>query len=569
MAYSLKSVHYKNQQRKILLQNENGPCPLLAAANALLLSAQITLPPSSVRNNVASIDDVVNMLAGHALKRHMDHNNNTNNGTETNNDGGGNPDVNAAATAHHIDELLKLFPSLQHGMDVNPKFTLGPTGCEYTNGLGAFDIMGVDLVHGWLIDVEQDSDTASIIGSKSYNELVEIVITGNEAMEKADVLRKKMNKVLSTNEPDVDGALNTHQDEAKEEKMVDQNNDTVASSTIEGEEVGDSSKDLKSMKENENDKDTEDIKEGNPSNEEEKEKDDDGSIEQNQQDSRMNIIDTKELENMQHELQELDKAANTGLIVKQFLDTTCHQLTYTGLMELHTYVKEGHLCVFFRNNHFATLTKNEGILYLLVTDLGYAGVQEVTWEKLDDITGDTELYDGKFCKSQINSINPASAGPNLNPEQLLAQRGQSDADYQLALELSRTGQVNSGTLADREGDLIAAATELSLQEYNNQGHGTVANLNPTSNANVVGGQVNSQESTGVDQETSDALAYDLQMRMNEERDRAVAMRLQAQLNAADTVNNTTNNTDPRSTFEVSQETRRRRGGDRDSGCFIC
>ena len=514
------------------------------------------------------------MLAGHALKRHMDHNNSNSNDSEISNEVVENSDVNAAATALHIDELLKLFPSLQHGMDVNPKFTLGPTGCEYTNGLGAFDIMGVDLVHGWLIDVEQDSDTASVIGSKSYNELVEIVIKGNEAMEKADKLRKKINNVLCVNDASVDDALNKHEDQAKEEKVIDHNNDTVASSTTETEEARDTStsKDAistKVMKNNEDEnKNAEDIKKENPNNEQ-KEKVDDESTEQNQKDSQENMIDTTELEKMQHELQELDEAANTGLIVKQFLDTTCHQLTYIGLMELHTYVKEGHLCVFFRNNHFATLTKNEGILYLLVTDLGYAGVQEVTWEKLDDITGDTELYDGKFCKSQVNSIDPTSAGPNLNPEQLLAQRGQSDADYQLALELSRTGQVNNGTLADREGDLIAAATELSLQEYNNQGNGTVAILNPTPNAHLTGGQVNPLQSKVADQETSDALAYDLQMRINEEHDRAVAMRLQAQLNAADATINTTTSTDPRSTFEVSQETRRRRGGDRDSGCFIC
>ena len=89
------------------------------------------------------------MLAGHALKR-----NEQNKETITNTPLSGEEHAGAeeaaaatmeATTAHHINELLTLFPSLQHGMDVNPKFTLGPTGCEYTNGLGAFDIMGVDL----------------------------------------------------------------------------------------------------------------------------------------------------------------------------------------------------------------------------------------------------------------------------------------------------------------------------------------------------------------------------------------------------------------------------------------
>lgn len=493
----------KNQPRKILLQNENGPCPLLAAANALLLSAQITLPPASVRNNVASIDDVVNMLAGHALKRHVD-NQNLN---STAPGAGDHEDANAAATAHHIDELLKLFPSLQHGMDVNPKFTLGPTGCEYTNGLGAFDIMGVDLVHGWLVDVQQDGDVASVIGSKSYNELVEIVINGKEAMEKADELRKKVNEMLVENQGGHESEVQI-QDEAKVENS-----------------------------------------EGNET----------------------NVTDTNELQNIQQQLEAMNDSANKGLIIEQFLDTTSHQLTYTGLMELHSHVKEGHLCVFFRNNHFATLTKNEGVLYLLVTDLGYAGVKEVIWEKLDDISGDTELYDGYFRKSNVANIDPVAGGPNLTPEQLLAQRGQSEADFQLALELSRSGQeVNNNSLADREGDLIAAATELSLQEYNHQGNATVANLNAsaTPNTNPTEGHINQSNNEISGAANQEALAHDLQMQMNEARDREVAMRLQAELNAAGTYNTADSTSTRRQTLEVAHETRRRMDN-RDSGCFIC
>ena len=60
---------------------------------------------------------------------------------------------------------------------------------------------------------------------------------------------------------------------------------------------------------------------------------------------------------MQQEVQKHTEIANQGSLVKQFLDTTSHQLTYVGLTELHSHVKEGSLCVFFRNNHFATLTK--------------------------------------------------------------------------------------------------------------------------------------------------------------------------------------------------------------------
>lgn len=48
-----------------------------------------------------------------------------------------------------------------------------------------------------------------------------------------------------------------------------------------------------------------------------------------------------------------------GLIAEQFLEATAAQLTYHGLCELTAAAKEGELSVFFRNNHFSTMTKHK------------------------------------------------------------------------------------------------------------------------------------------------------------------------------------------------------------------
>lgn len=48
-----------------------------------------------------------------------------------------------------------------------------------------------------------------------------------------------------------------------------------------------------------------------------------------------------------------------GLIAEQFLETTAAQLTYHGLCELTATAKEDELSVFFRNNHFSTMTKHK------------------------------------------------------------------------------------------------------------------------------------------------------------------------------------------------------------------
>lgn len=61
-----------------------------------------------------------------------------------------------------------------------------------------------------------------------------------------------------------------------------------------------------------------------------------------------------------------------------------------GLDQLHQTLHDDELCVFFRNNHYATLTKHKQQLYLLVTDLGNANQTEIVSEKLDVVDGDTE-----------------------------------------------------------------------------------------------------------------------------------------------------------------------------------
>nr|XP_016854328.1 PREDICTED: protein FAM63A [Anolis carolinensis] len=66
-----------------------------------------------------------------------------------------------------------------------------------------------------------------------------------------------------------------------------------------------------------------------------------------------------------------------GLIAEQFLESTASQLTYHGLCELTSTVKEGELSVFFRNNHFSTMIKHQSHLYLLVTDQGFLHEEQV------------------------------------------------------------------------------------------------------------------------------------------------------------------------------------------------
>merc|ERR1711998_717107 len=95
----------------------------------------------------------------------------------------------------------------------------------------------------------------------------------------------------------------------------------------------------------------------------------------------------------------LFKMSQDSTIIQNFFSKTASQLTMTGLFKLHEEVRNNELCVFFRNNHFSTLLKRDGKIFLLLTDLGFEQQQNFVWEVLDGIDGDTTLATSKFTKA--------------------------------------------------------------------------------------------------------------------------------------------------------------------------
>ena len=85
--------------------------------------------------------------------------------------------------------------------------------------------------------------------------------------------------------------------------------------------------------------------------------------------------------------------------VKYFLDSTATQLTTYGLDSISETLAPGSISILFRNDHFSTLYKHPktGQLFSLVTDMGYAGHEEVVWESLVDVSGEgSEFFAGDF-----------------------------------------------------------------------------------------------------------------------------------------------------------------------------
>uniref|UniRef100_A0A4W5RF32 Ubiquitin carboxyl-terminal hydrolase n=1 Tax=Hucho hucho TaxID=62062 RepID=A0A4W5RF32_9TELE len=149
-----------------------------------------------------------------------------------------------------------------------------------------------------------------------------------------------------------------------------------------------------------------------------------------------------------------------GLVAEQFLEFTATQLSYHGLCELNTTVKEGELSVFFRNNHFSTMIKHKGHLYLLVTDQGFLQEEGLVWESLHNVEGD-----GNFCDSNFRLCHPPQRSvlvtqpDNLTPQQ---QQRQIDQDYLVAMSLQQQGAA-PGALSD-----LDLARRLQEEEYQQQ-----------------------------------------------------------------------------------------------------
>ena len=133
MSYRTKRIVYNGKELPILMQNENGPCPLLALANVLMLRGSIYIHPDIAE---ISFEDLTARIAEYMLDQ-----------SATLSD---NAEVRANQQ-QNIADGMGLFPKLQRGLDVNVGFTK-IDAFEYSEDQVIFDLLNVRLVHGWLSD---------------------------------------------------------------------------------------------------------------------------------------------------------------------------------------------------------------------------------------------------------------------------------------------------------------------------------------------------------------------------------------------------------------------------------
>jgi len=104
-------------------------------------------------------------------------------------------------------------------------------------------------------------------------------------------------------------------------------------------------------------------------------------------------------------------------LARNFLQETSSQITAHGLFRLHEVINEGEICVLFRNNHFATITKHKGKIYLLVTDRGLVNdTRSCYWQSLSTLDGDSVFLDSSFRSLRSNAAPRISAPAYVHDE---------------------------------------------------------------------------------------------------------------------------------------------------------
>ncbi|KAL6942371.1 hypothetical protein ACO0QE_003546 [Hanseniaspora vineae] len=289
-------------KQKILLQNENGPCSLIALSNLLVLSKLhkrycLELIDFVNSHESISLQDLVSVLCEAALHLHA---------LEEESEG---------ARPLDIHSLQQKLLSMNNGLMVDPKFD-GNFRTDASEDLFVFNIFQVSLVHGWCVEPVFDDPQSATLLKYSYEQAQQVLM---EAYQ----LNSATNN-LANSDP-----------------------------TYEARKA------------------------------------------------------------------EVNKEAG---YIKPFLARTVRQMTDYGLKHMNDILYDEDYVIFFRNDHFQTLYKQNGELFTLVSDAGYKKESHIVWQSLKSVNGsEDQFFDGNFQLSssvlQAQQTQQIQHPPQSQPQQ--------------------------------------------------------------------------------------------------------------------------------------------------------
>lgn len=361
---------------------------------------------------------------------------------------------------HNLADAISMLPRLATGIDVNLRFN-DIQGMEFTGEISVFDLLGIELVHGWVVD-PQDALTAAAVGDKTYNELVYQVITAlgsNQKPLSREESKKEDTEDLDERVPLFDLAESTEQEtgpvalQSEVAQSTSENHSQIVTTEALSAALEANMKLVNERFESQKSMGSQDSVSRAIS----------GLLSDTVQDafktpkvsagSRRAETSGNQWSDHEDDLgaspeeclastesQRLSKSDDdivNALAIKEFLESHPSQLTVYGLVSMNDRLQEDQLAVFFRNNHFNVLLKHSNELYILVTDQGYQNEPDIVWERLVNVDGDTEFVQWNF---QPFAPHADTTADKPVEDTHVDSRQQEIADYNLALQLQEQEQ---------------------------------------------------------------------------------------------------------------------------------
>ncbi|KAI8911343.1 hypothetical protein DFJ77DRAFT_469680 [Powellomyces hirtus] len=201
--YRLKPIVYVDprsntpQHLRIITQNRNGPCPLLALCNVLILRGDITI---RYERQEVNVEHLLELVGDWVTSRWVPGSSGATPPEQE--EGTGPPSTTPLRTSgdfsQNLTDVFEVLPTLQTGLDVNVRFD-SPTSFELTPALLVFDLFQITLCHGWTVD-PHDTETHRVIVQecKSYNAVVEKIIAGDDAAVQLEKDKSGKGKAVDT-----------------------------------------------------------------------------------------------------------------------------------------------------------------------------------------------------------------------------------------------------------------------------------------------------------------------------------------------------------------------------------
>jgi hypothetical protein len=163
MDFRIKPIKFFNRPVAIICQNENGPCPLIAIANILTLRGKIQI---STDRSFISLDEVIQIVADAVFESSSQQ------------------DGIEELRQQHMEDVLNVLPKLARGLDLNIGFK-SVNKYEFTEEISIFDALDISLLHGWLVNPD-DQRAVEVIGDLSYNHLMYKIVEYKSMLENSE-----------------------------------------------------------------------------------------------------------------------------------------------------------------------------------------------------------------------------------------------------------------------------------------------------------------------------------------------------------------------------------------------